>query len=107
MRFELAPDLLLALAAVEDYEVLEQPLLIIVEGLDLDRTSGAAAGRLEAMPVGVRSRADVLYGWSLCLIRPPDHERNDAATVEEHEPANRAREDEVALAVFEVSVPPH
>ena len=107
MRFELAPDLLLALAAVEDDEVLEQPLLVVVEGLDLDRAPGPAARRLEAMTVSIGPGPDVLHRRPLRLIGPPDHERDDASAVEEHEPANRAREDQVAFAVLEIRVPAH
>ena len=107
VRFELAPDLLLALAAVEDDEVLEQPLLVVVERLDLDRAARPAAGRLEAVAVGVRPGADVLHRRTLCLLRPPDDERDDASAVEQHEPANGTGEDKVALAVLEVRVPAH
>ena len=57
VRLELAPDLRLALAAIEDDEVLEQPRLVVVERLDLDRAAGAAARRQEAMAVGVRRRS--------------------------------------------------
>src|SRR5215208_4680182 len=107
MRFELAPDLLLALAAIEDDKILEQPLLVVIERFDLDRATGAAARRLEAMTVRVGSGADVLHGRPLRLIGPPNDERHDPSSVQQHQPANRAREDEVALAVLEVGVPAH
>ena len=55
VRLELAPDPRLALGAVEDDEVLEQPRLVVLERLDLDRPPGAAARRQKAMAVGVAS----------------------------------------------------
>ncbi len=107
VRFELTTDLLLALAAIEDDEVLEQPLLVVVERLDLDRAPGPAARGLEAMSVGVRPGSDVLHRRALRLLRPPDHERHDAPAVQQHEPANRPREQQIALAILEVGVPSH
>ena len=49
---ELARDLVVALAALEDDEVLEQPRAVFVERPHLDRAAGAAAGRQEAVAVG-------------------------------------------------------
>src|SRR5205085_8019822 len=107
VRLELAPNLRLTLAAIEDDEVLEQPRLIIVEHLDLDRPPRAAACRQEAMAVGIRSRANVLHERTLRILVPADHERHDAAAVEKNQPADRPREHEIALAVLEVAVPAH
>src|SRR5437667_2853080 len=107
MRLELTPDLRFTLIAIEDDEVLEQPGLVVVEHLDLDRAASASACRQEAMTVRVRSRPDVLHQRTLRVFRSPDDERDDAATVEKNQPANRPREDEVALAVLEIRVPSH
>src|SRR5207244_5562607 len=63
--------------------------------------------RQEPVAVRVRSRADVLDERTLRILRSPDDERDDAATIEKDQPANRPREHEVALAVFEVGVPSH
>ena len=54
---ELARDLVVALAALEDDEVLEQPRAVLVERSHLDRAAGAAAGRQEAVAVGDRAGA--------------------------------------------------
>ena len=54
---ELAGDLVVPLAALEDDEVLEQPGAILVERADLDRAAGAAARRQEAVAVGHRAGA--------------------------------------------------
>ena len=75
VRLELAADLRLALAAIEDDEVLEQPRLVVLERLDLDRAAGAAARRQEPMAVGVRTRADVLHRRSLRQLGSADDER--------------------------------
>ena len=65
LGIELARDAIVPLAALEDDEVLGQPLAVVVEALDLDRAAGAAAGRQEAMAVGDRARADVLHQRAL------------------------------------------
>ena len=49
---ELARDALVPLAAIEDHEVLGEPLAVIVEVLDLHRAPGPPARRQEAMSVG-------------------------------------------------------
>ena len=49
---ELARDAIVPLAAIEDDEVLGEPLAVIIEVLDLDRAPGPPARRQEAMPVG-------------------------------------------------------
>jgi hypothetical protein len=41
MRFKLAPQLRFTLAAIQDDEVLEEPRLVVVEGLHLDGATGA------------------------------------------------------------------
>ena len=60
-RVELAGNLVVALAPLDNDEVLEQPGLVFVERPDLDGAAGAAAGRQEAVPVGDRPRRDVLH----------------------------------------------
>ena len=72
---------LVALAALEDDEILGQALAVIVEALDLDRAAGAAARGQEAVAVGDRAGADVLHQrrparWRRAMIvngttRPP------------------------------------
>ena len=52
---ELAGDLVVPLAALEDDEVLEQPRAVFVERAHLDGAPGAAAGRQEAVAVGDRA----------------------------------------------------
>ena len=54
LRVELARDLVVALAALEDDEVLEQPRAVLVERPDLDRPAGASARRQEPVAVGRR-----------------------------------------------------
>src|SRR5690349_16794038 len=107
MRFEFAPNLRFTLAAIQDDEVFEQPRLVIVEGLHLDRATGTSARREEAMTIGVRPRADVLDEWTLRALGPADDEGDDASAIQKDQPADRPREDEIALAVLEVRVPPH
>ncbi len=107
VRLELAPDLRFALRAIEDDEVLEQTALVVVERLDLDRAPRAAARRQEAVTVGVRAGPDVLHVGTLRDLGAADDERHDATAVHQHEPADRTREHELALAVLEVGVPPH
>src|SRR5215510_8256514 len=102
MRFKLAPNLRFTLATIEDDEVFEQPRLVVVEGLDLDGATGASARGEEAMPVGIRPRADVLDEWTLRALGPADDEGNHASAVQQDQPANRSREDEIAFAVLEV-----
>src|SRR5262245_61454836 len=107
MRFKLAPNLRLTLAAIQDDEVLEQPRLVIVERLHLDGATSASARREEAMAVGVRAGADVLDQWTLRHLGPADDEGDDAPAVQKDQPPDRSREDEVALPVLEVRVPSH
>ena len=57
---ELARDAFLPFAALEDDEVLGEPLAIVVEPFDLDRAAGAAARRQEAMAERDRSRSNLL-----------------------------------------------
>src|SRR5688500_16877332 len=102
MRFELALDLRLALAALQDDEVLEEPRFVVLERLHLDRPAGAAARRQEAMTVGVRAGPDVLHRWSLRQLRAPNDERHDAPAVEQDEPPYRTGEHQVALVVLEI-----
>ena len=61
LRVELARDLVVPLAALENDEVLEQPRAIFVERSHLDRAAGAAAGRQEAVAVGDRAGRDILH----------------------------------------------
>src|SRR5688500_18516109 len=99
MRFELALDARLPLAPVENHEIFSQAILIVLERLDLDRAAGAATGRQEAMAVGLRSGADLLHIGPLRKLAAANHERHDAPPVHEDQPADRARKDEIALAV--------
>src|SRR5262245_15884178 len=86
MHLELALDLRLALAALEDDEVLEEPGLVVLEHLHLDRTSGSPARREETVAVCVGARADILDRGALCDLGTPDDERHHAAAIEQHEP---------------------
>jgi hypothetical protein len=97
VRFELAPNLRFTLAAVEDDEIFEQPRLVIVEGLHFDGATGASARSEKAMPIGIRPGADVLDEWTLRALRPADDEGNHASAVEQDQPSDRPREDELAF----------
>ena len=46
------------------------------------------------MAVGVRARADVLHRRALCQLGPADDERHHAPAVDQHQPADRPREDQ-------------
>ena len=108
VRLQLAADLLLALGAIEDDEVLEQARLIVVERLDLDGATGAAAGRQEAMAVGVRPP----NGCPAPSVPAPARSRR-MTNGTTRPPYSRTSQrigranDEIALAVFEIRVPPH
>src|SRR5687768_13794111 len=109
MRFQLAPNPRLALRAVEDDEVLEQPGLVVLEGLDLDGPARAPAGRKETMPVGLGAGPDVLHVRPRALrkLRSANDEWHHAAAVHQHQPPDRAREQKVPLSVFKEGVPSH
>ena len=107
VRFELASNLRLALATIEDNEVLEQPRPIVVERLHLDGAPRPAARRQKTMAVGVRSRADVLDERALRVLGTPDDERHHSAAVQENQPPDRPREHQLAFSVFQVRVPAH
>ena len=107
LRVELARDLVVALAALEDDEVLEQPRAVLVERPHLDRAAGAAAGRQEPVAVGDGAGRHVLHLPGLRRRRARDRERHDAAAVDEEQPANRPPEQQLAAAVFERRVPVH
>ena len=97
----------MALAALDDDEILEQPRPVLVEGAHLDRAPGAAARGQEAMAVGDGARRDVLHLTGLGGGGARDGERNDAAAVEEENPAHRTPEEQLAAAVFKGGIPPH
>ena len=65
LRVELARDLVVALAALEDDEVLEQPRAVLVERPHFDRAPGAAARRQEPVPVGDGARRTSCT-WPVC-----------------------------------------
>ncbi len=106
-RIQLARDLVVPLAALEDHEILEQPRTILVERSHLDGAPRAAARRQEAMAVGDRARRHVLHLAGLRRRRPGDGERHDAPAVQEQHPANRPAEQQLAAAVLEHRVPVH
>ena len=107
LAIELAVDPVLPLAALEDHEVLREPLAIVVEPLDLDRAAGAAARGQEAMTEGHRAGANLLNERPLRARRAIDRERHDPAAVEKQDPANRPSERQLAIAVIEHRVPVH
>jgi hypothetical protein len=107
MGLELATDPLLALGSIEDDEVFEQPRLIVVERLDLDRATGSPACRQEAVAVGVGPGTNVLDCRPLRQLGSPDDERYHASAVQENEPSDWTRERQVALSVLEIRIPPH
>ena len=72
LRVELARDLVVPLAALEDDEVLEQARAVLVERAHLDRAAGPAAGREEPVAVGDRAGRDVLHLRALRARRPRD-----------------------------------
>src|SRR5919109_3869909 len=82
LRIELARDLVVPLAALEDDEVLEQTGVILLEGSNLDGASGAAAGGQEPVAIRERTGGDVLHLARLCSGRAEDGEWHDAAAVE-------------------------
>src|ERR1044071_3393618 len=107
MRLQLASNLRLALAAIQDDEIFEKAGLVIVEGLDLDGAAGAPTRGEKPVSVGIWTRTDVLNERPLRVFSAADHKRDDASAVQQDQPADWPGEHEVAFAVFEVGVPPH
>ena len=107
LRVELACNLVVALAALEDHEVLEQPRAVFVEGPDLDGPPRASARRQEAVSVGHRARRDLLHLTRLGRRGTGDRERHDAAAIDEQNPADRPAEQQLAPAVLELRIPVH
>src|SRR5678816_3275922 len=107
MRFQFAADLRFTLAAIQDDEIFEESGLVVVEGLYFDRTTGPPARRQKPVTVRVRSRADVLHKRPLRVLGPTDDEGHDTSAVQQDQPADWSREDEVAFAILEIRVPPH
>jgi hypothetical protein len=107
MRFQFAADLRFTLAAIQDDEIFEESGLVVVEGLYFDRTTGPPARRQKPVTVCVRSRADVLHKRPLRVLGPTDDEGHDTSAVQQDQPADWSREDEVAFAILEIRVPPH
>ena len=105
LRVELAGDLVVALAALEDHEVLEQPRAVLVERPDLDGPPRASARRQEAVSIGDRARSDLLHLTRLRRRGPGDRERHDAAAIDEQNPADRPAEQQLAPAVLEHARP--
>ena len=100
-------DAIVALGAIEHHEVLREALAVVVEVLDLHGAARPATGGQEAMAVG---DAPALISWTRVVLRqrrPRDRERHDAAAVEIQDPANRAAERQLAVAVVQRRVPPH
>src|SRR5438046_10352871 len=61
LRVELARDLVVALTALEDDEILQETSAVLVERADLDGASRAAAGRQKPVTVGDRPRRHLLH----------------------------------------------
>ena len=81
--------------------------LVVVERLDLDRAAGASARRQEAVAVGHAPDRTSCTSGAWAASRAADVERDDAAAVQEQQPANRPAERQLALAVVEPRVPVH
>ena len=106
-RVELARDLVVALAPLENHEVLEEPRAILVERPYLDRAPRAAAGREEPVAVGDGARRHVLHLSALRRGGAADRERHHAAAIDEQNPADRPAEQQLAAPVVERRVPVH
>src|SRR5207244_9266962 len=98
LRVELAGDLVVALAALEDDEVLEQPRAVLVERPHLDRPARAAAGRQKSVAVGDGAGRDVLNLSRLRRGRARDRERHHTPAVDEEDPADRPSKQQRAAA---------
>ena len=81
--------------------------LVLVERLHLHGAPGAATRGQETMPVGHRAGSDLLHERCLRNFGATDVVRHDAAAIEEQQPADRAAEAQLALAVIERRVPSH
>src|SRR5438874_2277829 len=90
LRVELAGDFVVALAAFDDHEILEQAVAIVVERADLDRSSRPPARRQEAMSVRRGARVDVLHLRALRGWCARNRERHDAAAVGVEQPTDGA-----------------
>src|SRR5207245_6320470 len=78
LHVELARNFVVALAALEDDEVFEQPGPVFVERAYFDRVPRPAAGREKAMSVGDGARRDVLHLSGLCRRGASDCDWNAA-----------------------------
>ena len=104
---ELAGNAIRTFIALEDHEVLGQPLAVIVEALDLDRAPGASAGGQEPMAKRDRARTHFLDERALRQRRAIQRERHDTAAVQKEDPSDRPAKRQFALAVLERGIPPH
>ena len=107
LRLELTHDAVATFRVIEHDEVLAETASIVVEGADLDRPAGAAAGRQESMPVGHRAGGDFLDQRARRIRRPADGKRHDPAPVEEQQPADGTSEQQLATPVVQHGVPVH
>ena len=107
VHLEIARNPVAPISVLQNHEVLGQLRLVLVEAADLDRTSRAAARRQKPVPVGQRTGRHVLDLRSGRCCRSPDRERDDAAAVEEEQPANGAAEEQLPSPVVERRVPVH
>ena len=107
MPLEIAGDAIAPLRVIEDDEMLLETSVVFLEAADLDRASGTPAGREEPVSVGQRPGANLLDLRPRRMRRPANHERDDTAAVEKQQPANRAPEHELGLALVERRVPSH
>ena len=100
-------DALAPLLAIEHDEVLEQPRLVVVEGLDLDGAAGPAAGGEEPVAVGRRARSHVLHQRRLRALGAADVVRARRGRRRGTAASASAGRTELALAVVEPRVPVH
>src|SRR5258708_37491187 len=82
LRVELARNLVVTLAALENDEVLEQPRAVLVERSHLDRAACTAARRQKPVTVGDGPRRHLLHLTRLRGRRPRNRERDDTSAVE-------------------------
>src|SRR5262249_2434580 len=106
-RVELADDLVVPIRAIDDDEALEQLGAIFVERSDFDRAAGPPTRGEKTVAIRRRARDDFLHAGTRGARVAGNRERDDAAAIEEENPADGASEEKLAAAVLEPRVPVH
>src|SRR5262249_28154109 len=104
---QLSGDFVMAFAALQNHEVLQQPCAVVIERSNLYGPSGAAAGGQEAMTVRDGSGGHVLHESCLRAGGPNNRKRHDPTAVQEENPTDGTAEQQVSAPVLECSVPSH